>query len=61
LKPERLTLELYDQLGRKLEQRKMESNSKFKEFFDLSNRAAGLYFLRIVSKDGFAVKEVIKE
>jgi hypothetical protein len=60
-KPERLTLELYDQLGRKLEQRKLDSNSKFKENFDLSNRAAGLYYLRIVSKDGFAVKEVIKE
>lgn len=60
-KPERVTLELYDQLGRKLEQRKLESNSKFKENLDLSNRAAGVYFLRIISKDGFAVKEVIKE
>ena len=60
-KAETLILELYDRLGRKLEQRKLDSSTRFLETFDLSARAAGLYYLRMVTKDGFAVKEVIKQ
>lgn len=60
-KSEKITLELYDYLGRKLEQRKLNSGLKFTEKFDLSTYAAGLYYVRIVSKEGFAVKELVKE
>jgi hypothetical protein len=31
------------------------------ETFDLSERAAGMYYVRMVTKDGFAVKELVKE
>ena len=60
-KAEKITLELYDYLGRRLEQRKLGNGARFMEVFDLSQRAAGLYYVRMVTKDGFAVKEVMKE
>jgi SprB repeat/Secretion system C-terminal sorting domain len=60
-KAEKITLELYDYLGRRLEQRKLGNGARFMEVFDLSKRAAGLYYVRMVTKEGFAVKEVVKE
>lgn len=60
-KAEKITLELYDYLGRRLEQRKLGNGARFMEVFDLSKRAAGLYYVRMVTKDGFAVKELVKE
>jgi hypothetical protein len=60
-KAEKITLELYDYLGRRLEQRKLGTGARFMETFDLRERAAGMYYVRMVTKDGFAVKELVKE
>jgi hypothetical protein len=60
-KAQKLNVELYDYLGRRLQQRKLDSGTRFLESLDLSNYPAGMYYLRLVSKEGFAVKELIKE
>ncbi|MNL85276.1 hypothetical protein D3C87_2135380 [compost metagenome] len=51
-------IELFDVQGRIL-QTKIESNNN--TTLDISNKANGLYFIRITTENGIKVEKVIKE
>ena len=55
-------IEIYDVYGRKQKSRRAEEqNSEGEIVIDIANLSAGIYFVRLIDKDGFAVQRFIKE